>query len=344
MIPKRHDFFISYMLKSFENSQKSLPPSTLLKGEEGVGKSWVLSELYKKSKKVLEPQGIIPVKIQYRLSAYGVVNNIQKKLLELELEEISKLSKNKALNRPVKFILFWDGFDKLYELPKSEAATRIPKRAFGVGSTIVHKIQMASELRSFLIENSHRISVIGTVKSVDFMTKEELPFFNFFNLLKIDCLTSQESAEYISGSIKHSKMAQQTYKIITLVNSYQGIDVCDGKISYLNLFADTLLEDYQKCKTNEDVTTQFFNSFFIKLNPFIENSLSSLSELEKTFLDSTITSARLIPRKQLPDLEGNTPRIIKNLIDKEILDKKTNLKSNIKIKSTALWAWFIHKR
>ena len=132
-------------------------------------------------------------------------------------------------------MLIWDGLDKLYNIFSHDGSSKSPKRSYGAGSPINQKISYAAELRSFLIENSNKVTLVGTTTHTDFMTDEDLPFFNFFNIINIEQLNHDESIEYVKSKIERNNKAIKLFEIVTSSERTAGINICDGKISYLNI-------------------------------------------------------------------------------------------------------------
>lgn len=317
----------------------TLPAPLILKGDDGVGKSWILSELFKRLLKNKE-RIIYPIRINYQLSSVGLVDSIKKQMKRLE----DNVNLGLTLNRPrteVKFVLIWDSFDRLYNIYKHDNISQFPKRNYGAGSPIIQRIQHSSELRSFLIENSTKVTMIGASQMIDFMTDEDLPFFNFFNIIAINSLDEIESEKYINSNIEHNESAKQFYKIISNSNLYSGLKVCDGRISYLNLFADCLLENYNDCDSLKEFLEKFYSSYFKKLNPFMELSLGELSEVEKEFLSTLVTSKK--NQGTVPSIDmRNMSRVVKNMINKKILVPDSSPKKGYFLCSSAQEEWIAY--
>lgn len=336
-MPDRIQVITKYIEDLFSENE-TLPAPLILKGDDGVGKSWILSELFKRL--IKKKQNIYPIRINYQLSSVGLVDVIKKQMKKLE----DSVNLESTLDKPrtnIKFVLIWDSFDRLYNIYKHDNISQFPKRNYGAGSPIIQRIQHSSELRSFLIENSTKVTMIGASQMVDFMTDEELPFFNFFNIITINALDELESEKYIKNNIAHNNKAEDFYKIISSSNLYSGLKVCDGRISYLNLFSDCLLENYNDCGSLKEFLEKFYSSYFKKLNPFMELSLGELSEVEKEFLSSLLTFKKNRNAGAAIDMR-NMSRVVKNMINKKILTPDSGTKKGYTLCSVAQEEWIAY--
>lgn len=345
-MPKRLQYIISLIIKRFKKSGNSLPAPLILRGESGVGKSWVLSQLSEQVLDISNEISIVPIVVKYHLTAKNIVTQLK---IQIEKQEKKYYFKNEiegTSKKQLKFVLIWDGLDKIYNIFSHDRSSKSPKRSFGAGSPITQKILYASELRSFLIENVGKVTLVGTSTYIDFMTDEDLPFFNFFNIINIEALSHDESIDYVQNKIRRNERANKLFEFITSLESSAGIDICDGKISYLNIFSGSILEAVEtEISKFKDLIKYFYALFFSKLNPFIDIEIKNLSEGEKILLSEIMDLPNNFHLKDVIDHGLNKTKLMRNLVNKEILSEEGRGKTRIfSIKSEALKKWIRYHR
>lgn len=270
-------------LKHQCNQTKILPPSTLISGERGVGKSWLFFHYYKHLLMNKKKNHIHPLYFGYQLSAQSLIESINRKIYELESESI--LSKKNDETATDKFILFVENIDKLFGNIKSAN----PKQSSikGRGINIYKSISHASALRSFLLQQHGKISLFATAESIEFMLDEELPFYNYFNLIEITPFNPKESFDYLKKKIQNEEL-----ELLNLMASIKEMDfytLTEGKMSFLNEYSSSInIASRGKKKTNIDYISSFLSDYFQKTSIYIQSELDNLSAREKEVLDKLV--------------------------------------------------------
>ena len=345
MKPKRLKYLVNFLTQNFFESDDNLPAPLILKGDFGVGKSWVLHDIYEALTKSTQ-SAVIPLLIRFHLTARGLVDELSFEIQShLKNHDLNKL-KGGAEKKPPRFVILIDRVDQLYNIFSYDGAGKAPKRAFGAGSAILKKIQLSSELRSFLIENATHVTIIGTSKYIDFMTDESFPFYNFFNIIEIKPLDHDESVEYVKEKLHTTQQALKLFSILNDFSGDHGIDLCDGKISYLNLFIGSILEATQlKLKNNSERVKHLYSLFFSKITPYIDHHIEQLSDGEKVLLDAVINLSDTFSSKEVPTLDVNTSKLLKSLVNKEILFEEGRSKNKrYQLASVAMKLWIKYKK
>lgn len=341
--PIKHKQILDELLKSIK--AKPNRPPTLIKGELGTGKSWLIHEVVLNLKKELINNFVIPVYIPMQLSAYHLVEVIQ---THINFERSRLLSKNSNSIDVSKYkmLVILENIDILFNLQTSSGMFSKPKK-IGRGSTQYSQLQYANELRRYLIENNTKISILATTsENTYFIEDPEQPFYEFFNIIELTKFDSQQCVEYFKSSLKDYFDDKETITIlnaISNINSNWILHMTDGKISLINSLLDSFLEKSltkNKRKNSELNFESLMSDYFIKVSPFFTRELDRLGYSERILIDKISLIENSFAGSQVSFKEFNSSLFIQQLCKKNILEKEGQGKSSTyRLSSMAFKAW-----
>lgn len=307
-LPKRTEYLVNYLFNQFKELKNPSPPF-LLKGCEGSGRSWILSLL---AEKLSKEQNLLVIKIPFLLNGQGLVEFINEEInriksSRIKLEQISEVRKKKI-------VLILEGLDRLFSLHGRDPYKEMPRKAKGRGATQIQQIFHASELRSFLLENRSKVSLVGSSDlEAKFMNDPELPFFNFFNVIEIKPLSPDESRNYLSSQLGNSMEIKKIVEELEYLSLDAIHQLTEGLISYLNLFRDASLKVFisKTKKIDYKMLQDILESYFISITPYMMNKVNQLSYSEGALIDRM---AFLPPQFRGRDIKFDDQKISKYLI------------------------------
>ena len=183
-LPQKYRNALDSLLKFY--SAKTLRPPTLIKGHYGTGKSWLLQLVYHEFKRRSDETLVLPLFLPLQLNADGLLNSISTEMESAASKFLSSSMSEKQLPSKIRYMIFIENIDRLYNLPTPGGVFSRPKR-IGRGKSQYSQMQYASELRRFLIENTGRVSLFASSgKETPFTEDPGQPFYEFFNVVKIE--------------------------------------------------------------------------------------------------------------------------------------------------------------
>lgn len=342
-LPQKHKQILEEILKSIKT--KPNRPPTLIKGELGSGKSWLIHELVANLKKDFKSNGLIPVYVPMQLSAYNLVEIIQ---AQVNFEKSQIISQNKNSTDPTKYrtLIILENIDILFNLSTSSGLFSKPKK-IGRGSTQYSQLQYANELRRYLIENNSKVSILATTsENTHFIEDPEQPFYEFFNIIELNKLDSQQSIEYFKDSSKDYIQEKEVTAFINTMSSFNPkwiLHITDGKISLINSLVDSFLEKIlikNRKRQNDSAYENLVSSYFIKVAPFFTRELDKLAYSERVLIDKISIIENAFPGSRVSFKEFNSSLVLQQLCKKHILEKEgTGKNTSYKLASMAFKAW-----
>lgn len=324
MMPKRLKFLVGYLKDKYLAPSDRPPPSLLLRGDMGAGKSWVLNQIFLDLEQNSDTTSLVPVRVPFQLTATNLVVNISKVLEKAKRSSIMGGKLNHADAQKKKFLLLIEGVDRLYN-PPSARELSVPRRAIGSGASFITQVQHARELRAFLIENSKNVSVIATSNhDIRFIEDPDLPFFNFFNLIEVKPLSSQESLDYVASQLKGNPTADSLFALLVRLYGHVLIEIADGSIALLNLFVGGLFEISSrlgKGGVKKDAVEHFLALYFSNITPYVELTIQSLSFTERLLVDELTRAPTQFSSKDIDPLEINLSKTLSNLGAKLVIER-----------------------
>lgn len=342
-LPAKHKQIFDEIIRSMK-SRPNRPP-TLIKGDMGTGKSWLITEILSCLKKEYKNFGSIPVYIPMQLSAHNLVETIQHQI-SMEKSRILSETKNPLDPVKIKVLVIIENIDILFNLPTSTGNFSKPKK-IGRGSTQYSQIQYANELRRFLIENNSKISILATTgESTSFIEDPEQPFYEFFNIIEINKMDNQQSLEYFKDSLKdyvEDKEINSFINTLSTFNSKWILHLTDGKISLINALIDSFLEKNlikNKKRLKDGSFEGLISDYFIKVSPFFTRELDKLGYSERILIDKMTVIENSFSGSQVSFKNTNTSAFIQQLIKKHILEKDGSGKNaTYRLTSMAFKSW-----
>jgi len=323
--PQRIKKISEYLISQYEESVENLPPPTILSGERGTGKSWILREVHHFLKTNSLENKIIPIELPLQLSPLGVVENIVRLCEESRLRVLVKSSEFPT--SVFRYILFIENIDTLLNLNVGETGFTLPRRAKGKGAAQYDNLRHVGELRGYLIENSDKVSILASSSpNMGFISDSDQPFFQYFNLIDVKPLSSVECREYVLNGIGKNSNARSIGEVLDRYNKNWILILTDGKLSYINLLNNTLVDIGNELKTGtrlEEVIKELLQNYFYKIEPYVRSELADLSYSEKSIMDKIITIPDYFSLKSLsnyPTTDQNIWRLVNGLKSKGILE------------------------
>lgn len=331
MMPKRLSFLRDYICSKIKESKNGSVPPLLLKGASGVGKSWLLKEI---EDEINKNDKLIGISIPLVLNANNLVSKISQ-LASVKEKELK--SKKGDAKKNVSFVILLEGIDSLFNVSKD---FRSKNKVFGKSAEYSHQIQHASELRSYLIENSRKISIIASSsENTQFIEDPDLPFYNFFNLIEVNSLNEIESLEYINEKIGKNRKALEIIDDLNKMDQHWPLHLTEGLISYINLFTGTALEvTTQKISTKETLN-DFLVHYFNKIDPLVVKTIDNMSYSEKGLVDFICTLPFTFEARQINYPGINLSRSLSSLVNKQILIPAPDRPNSFQFKSHVFRSW-----
>lgn len=323
MTPEKITNITKYVVGLFLDSRReqAIPPPVIIKGGRGTGKSWILNSVFKELKEKQSVTGLIPVRVPLHLNATFLLQSIQR---EMDLSKIKFLDavSDAGIAKRTRFLLFIDEIDALFN---TDVREKMPARAFGRGASQFSQIQHAAQLRSFLIENNEKVSLLTTSnQDIRFTEDPEQPFYNFFNLLELSPLDSAQSSTYFFDRLKSTNDSLGLTRVIRGFNPDWIQNLTDGKILHIHFLVDVFkkieLEDLGTPKSLEDVLETILTTYFLKLTPYYELELSKLSYQEKLLVDLISLLHDGFTSREVQGFDSNISLVTTKLKDKLFLN------------------------
>lgn len=307
MIPTVLQRVVEHLNDSFSGKSVGLPPPTIIKGPPGSGRSWILNEVKNCLKNKLQDRYLI-LDIPLKLSSSGLTKTI----INYELQK-----KTKAV--PYCLIII-DNIDFLLNIPNWQSGKR-PTKAIGLAAATYRQYRDVSEFRRFLIEKSERYTVLATSGSnVTFMTDPELPFYQFFNVLEIKSLENLETKRFIRGCLKGQQSRLSLLDYLDAFYTNWPESITDGKLSFCQIFVDTLLELEEKFLAEPNkMLEELIRLYFSRLSPFFNPQFNALSYSEKQIIDIMALLKENIYQSDLKSFKGNISVVLQQLRNKDII-------------------------
>lgn len=284
--PTRYKNLLDYLFEHYSGS--NLRPPLLIRGEAGTGKSWMLKALFDRLEEKSTTTTILPIAMPLQLNAESLVLRIKKRI-EKGMSKV--LHESLLINQNLRYVIFMEDIDKIYSV-KSALIDKGHNSA-GRLAPIFAQLQHASELRRFLIEKSNKTTIVASCGlESTFIEDPKQPFFEFFNVIDLDPLDNSECIEYLKNKLNRIRMTSLAGSGIPLeevlgqITSFWAFYLTDGRLSHLNLLADTIVE----CETNlgdawDGALMEFFRIYFRKIAPFCKFDLDRLTYTEKLLID-----------------------------------------------------------
>jgi hypothetical protein len=349
MMPERLSFLVKYLKENYLAPSERIAPPLILKGETGVGKSWVLNRLYSEFGSNIADIPIRPVLVPFQLTASNLVTNIS---IAVEKEKRDALLDQKTgsfITGRTKFLLLMEGIDRLYNVPFGQEQGP-PKKAIGAGASHLMQLQQARELRGYLIENSNNLSFIATSgPDLRFTEDADLPFFNFFNVIEVKPLSSQESLDYITMRVKECRPDLELLDIVIKLYGSLVVDIADGSIVLLNMFVGALSEASRQNKvglSQNHRSNHFLTIYFGKLTPYVELIIQNLSYVERLLVDELIRLSANFSSRDIGRLDINLSRVLAKLESKGVIESVGETrKTSYRFRKESFRSWLrFHKR
>lgn len=330
-MPKRLSFLRDYICSKIKESKNGSIPPLLLKGPSGVGKSWLLKEI---EGEINKNDRLVGISVPLVLNANNLVSKISSLVSTKEKELKIKKSETK---KTVSYVILLEGIDTLFNINKD---FRSKKKVFGKSAEYSHQIQHASELRSYLIENSRKITLIASSsENTQFVEDPDLPFYNFFNLIEVNALNEIESIEYVNEKIGKNKKAAEIIQDLEAADPHWPLHLTEGLISYINLFAGTALEIAAAKHPANKQLNEFLVNYFNKLDPLVGKIVDSMSYSEKGLVDLLCTLPFTFEARNINYPGINLSRALSFLVNKHILIPASDRPSSFQFKSHVFRSW-----
>lgn len=333
MMPKRLSFLSDYICSKLSENKGGAIPPLLLRGPTGSGKGWVLSQIVTQLNK---SERFIPIVVPYMLNASHLVSRVSQTVANKEKELKQKKGDAKKRDSGYSYVILMEGIDVLFNVNRD---FRSQKKVFGKSAEYSQQIQHASELRSYLLENSRKVSIIASSsENTQFIEDPDLPFYNFFNLIEVNPLNEIESIEYINEKIGKHKQAMEIVSELDKKNPHWPTHLTEGLISNVNLFVGTALEVVVVNNTNNKLK-QFLIQYFNKLDPLLEKIVDGMSYSEKGLVDHLCSLPMTFDKRQIRHTGTNLSRSISTLVNKQILTPSPNRENSFQFKSPVFRSW-----
>ncbi len=342
-MPDRLLFLVKYLKDTYLTPTEQIVPSLILKGERGVGKSWVLNSLFTYLQTRIDSPQVIPIFVPFQLTGSNLVVNTSRLVDKAKHEVLNDQKVGGLSPSNLKFLLLMEGIDFLYNV-SSGREHGLPKKAMGVSSSQMTQFQHARELRSYLIENSKNVSMIATSSSdLRFTEDPDLPFFNFFNVIEVKPLSSQEALSYITSQVKAD---QPTLDLLELLIQLYGpliVDIADGSLALLNIFVAALIGSSvrnQQGTPQNQLINKFKSLYFSNISPYVDLVNQNLSYVERLLVDELVCIKPTFTRKDVAHLPINLSKTFSNLESKSVIERtgKTR-KSGFRFKKQSFRSW-----
>lgn len=342
-LPTKHKQILDEILRSVKT--KPNRPPTLIKGELGTGKSWLIHEIVANLKTEVKSNGLIPVYIPMQLSAHNLVDMIQTHI-NLEKSQVISQNKNSTDSTKYRTLIILENIDILFNLSTSSGMFSKPKK-IGRGSTQYSQLQYANELRRYLIENNSKVSILATTsENTYFIEDPEQPFYEFFNIIELGKLDNQQCIEYFKDSSKDYVPEKEASALINTISNFNPkwiLHITDGKISLINALIDSFLEKVlikNKKKSGDSAYENFISSYFIKVTPFLTRELDKLGYSERILIDKISLIENSFMGSQVSFKEFNSSLFLQQLCKKNILEKEgVGKNTSYRMSSMAFKAW-----
>jgi hypothetical protein len=342
-LPPKHKQILDEILKSVKT--KPNRPPTLIKGELGTGKSWLIHEIVANLKTEVKSNILIPVYIPMQLSAHNLVDIIQTHI-NLEKSQVISQNKNSTDSTKYRALIILENIDILFNLSTSSGMFSKPKK-IGRGSTQYSQLQYANELRRFLIENNSKVSILATTsENTHFIEDPEQPFYEFFNIIELGKLDNLQCIEYFKDSSKDYVPEKEISALINAISTFNPkwmLHITDGKISLINALIDSFLEKVlikNKKKNGDSVFENLISSYFIKVTPFFTRELDKLGYSERILIDKISLIENSFMGSKVSYKEFNSSLFVQQLCKKNILEKEgTGKRTSYRLSSMAFKAW-----
>ena len=140
------------------------------------------------------------------------------------------------------------------------------------------------------------------------MSDQDLPLFNFFNVIDVPTMAFEESRNYLVSRSEKGKNLQRIDAIFESVNSSWMHHLTDGRILYLNYLADALSNaenQHLKPTSAPHEVADILQCYFDWIESAVMGDLHRLSYYEKKLIDD----ATYLPEKFKPsDLQWEERR------------------------------------
>ncbi len=340
MIPENINRIIDHTKKQFKNGNRQLPGSFLITGTNGVGKSWILSEVFKA---IESEKNIKCIWLPMQITGENLVKTIEDLLQKAKMDELLLIANEKKSN----YLFFIENLDRIFDKPVS--GTKKPKRAYGTAQQQYAQMQYASELRAFLNQNTGHVALISSCTSnYNWINDYDQPFFNFFNIIKVEPLNPSEIFEYCQSLISIPAINTSEFLIdIFGDNKIRFISILtEGRLIYGRLLAESIERLEVKSSTRKEILQSLLNDYFSIIEHYMWSIIEKMSLDEKRALEKIVLLGNDFTIKDIVDENKNRSRIMKNLTQKKLILPVT-LKSGevrFRVQNTLLIAWLRQKK
>lgn len=342
-MPERLSFLVNYLKDTYLAQSEQIVPPLILKGERGVGKSWVLNSLFTYLQTTIDSPQVIPIFVPFQLTGSNLVVNTSRLVDKAKHDALNDQKVGGLSATNLKFLLLMEGIDFLYNV-SSGREHGLPKKAIGVISSQMTQFQHARELRSYLIENCKNVSMIATSSpDLRFTEDPDLPFFNFFNVIEVKPLSSQEALSYISYQVKEYQPTLELLEVLIQLYGPLIVDIADGSLALLNVFVAALFESSgrnQHDTSQNQLINKFKSLYFSNISPYVELASQNLSYVDRLLVDELVALGPTFTSKEVAHLPINLSKTFSNLESKLVIERtgKTR-KSGFRFKKESFRSW-----
>jgi hypothetical protein len=320
LIPSTVKAIVEHLESTIQSSGSTASPPMILRGPPGVGKSWILKLLHRKLLETATSRAI-PIWIPFKLNPEGLVDTIRRRIASTRTSSLSKnIGKETVDPNPMR-LLFLDDIDTLFNFDSLQSQPMLShSRAHGAGVARSAQAVCAAELRSFLIENAANTTLVATSgEDISFMSDQDLPFFNFFNIINVPTISFDESRHYLIRRTRNKQLLSRIDNIFSSINSSWIYHLTDGKILYLNFLADAVTNMENFPTSSLDSVADFLQSYFDWVSASAYCDLHRLSFYEKKLVDDAVHQAERFRPSDLRWEERKSSLLMRNLSDKGLL-------------------------